>query len=148
MTPAGPAGGPAADPPPRAGPPRGEGADSILGDPDDSDDSVIATPTPRKPVVLPPETAPTTAEPVPPPAPPVAATLPEPVVKPPEPADDGNPFAGLGSEPPPPRPDPASVRHQRVASAAGPPAWMGVVLIALAGYAALMTALAAWGWLR
>src|SRR5689334_16327231 len=100
---------PAADPPFRAAPQ--EGAESIFGDPEDSDDSVIAPPTPRKLVLPPPDPAPTATKPSVPTAQPVAITPPpKAVAHPPEPADPGNPFAGLGSEPPPAKPKSAARR--------------------------------------
>jgi hypothetical protein len=138
---------PAADLPARAGPPQ-EGTESIFGDPEDSDDSVIAPPTPRKPVLLPPDPAPRATKPPAPAAQPIAVTPPPTAMaQPPEPADTGNPFAGLANEPPPAKPK-SVARPRRRESVARPPVWAWVVMVVLAGYGALMTALAAWGWLR
>jgi hypothetical protein len=93
------------------------------------------------------------------------------------PTDEGNPFAGLASAAPAPRPrsDKAKRRPPAVAGEALPgpvaelpqarpasgkgrsvprepgvsiPAWVWVVVAALAGYGMVMTGVAAWGWLR
>ena len=93
------------------------------------------------------------------------------------PTDEGNPFANLASDteaplprsdkskrrppsgtsdtvarpkadPPQARPSSGEARRSQLGAAAAVPVWVWCVLVALAGYGMLMTALAAWGWLR
>jgi hypothetical protein len=93
------------------------------------------------------------------------------------PTDEDNPFADLASAPPPPRPrsdkakrrsptdtgdsfsdpdrDPPRARPVSGKARRSPrevgaavPVWVWVVVAALAGYGMVMTAVAAWGWLR
>jgi hypothetical protein len=111
-----------------------EGVESILGDPEESEDSVIGTPEPLRKPILPPE-----------PRDSRRVVVGRPVVTPPPVEDPGNPFAGLGDNPP--RPGPASSRAHRSASRTGVPVWVWLVIAALAGYGALTTAIAVWGWL-
>ncbi len=114
-----------------------ESAESIFADPEESEDSLFPASAPR---VLP----------LPPPDPHAApATGPRvqnPLITPPptshrvadapQPATDANPFAVVA---PSPRRKPVGRK---------PIPWKAIALYALIGYAVLMTALAAWGWMR
>ncbi|HET6572648.1 MAG TPA: hypothetical protein VFG68_03520 [Fimbriiglobus sp.] len=136
-------------PEPRPPADRGpDGAESIFADPEESHESVIGeAPSHRKPI--PPsdtEVAPVTGRPAPRTAVPF-------IVKPPSspdvqspPPEEGSPFAGLGGDPP--SANPVSVRLKRTPRGEGVPVWVWVIMAALAGYGLLMTAVAAWGWLR
>lgn len=150
--------GPAPQPTSNRGP---EGVESIFADPADSEDSVIGgAPVHKKPVlpsdpglvpVMTPRPAPRTAVPFinkppssqrHPVAQPVTAEVPT------LPAEEGSPFAGLGGDPLPARPASSKSKHSSRGEGVQVPAWMWVVVAALAGYGMAMTAVAAWGWLR
>jgi hypothetical protein len=152
------AAGPAPQPTTNRGP---EGVESIFADPEESEDSIVGgTPTQRKPIppsdtevvpVTTPRPAPRTAVPFinkppssqrHPVAQPVTAEVPTP------PAEEGSPFAGLGGDPPPAKPVSGKSKRNKRVERVPVPAWVWIVVATLAGYGMVMTAVAAWGWMR
>ena len=113
-----------------------EGADSILADPEDSDDSVFSAFEMKKPPLLP------LPVPLQTPRAPVASTPPAVAPK-----HSAAPFGGFAANPTS-TPEGSEAKAPIEKGTAFSFDWKLLALIAMAGYAALMTALAAWGWMR
>jgi len=109
-----------------------EGADSILADPEDSDDSVFSAFEMKKPPLLPLPVPPTPVLPFP------SAAAPKLTAE---------PFGGFAASPPA-RPSSVETKVPIEKEKSSAFDWKLLALIAMTGYAALMTALAAWGWMR
>ncbi len=123
-----------------------EGAESIFADPEESDDSVFSAFEMKAPL-LPSPVAPTPTTAV------NVATMPVPIyapaiVPPPQPVappvESFDTFENTaGSDEPRDRTRKSSAAKSQIAFD-----WKTLALIALAGYAVLVTGVAAWGWLR
>lgn len=108
-------------------PPPRETAESILAEPEESDDSLFSVPSDRKVPILPPQ------EPIPSPNPISPVT-----------AIESNLFEMTSSQSHPP----ASANSRTDLKSRSKIGLSGSIIVVLALYSILMTGLAVWGWLR